>query len=103
MKQSEIMKLLQEAAAAECTRERREEIGCALQNAACPEGYPISTFAVMVGSARLNANHYRGDDVQGLFRVLSSTRPDLLPKQAAFFLYACRANKREPIDWSLIL
>ncbi len=102
MTQPEIMKLLQEAAAPECTQERRSAIGYELQNAACPEGYPTSTFAVMVGSARLNASHYRGDDVNALFRTLAATRPDLLPKQAAFFLYACRGNNREPIDWSLI-
>ena len=102
MTQPEIMKLLQEAAAPECTAERRTQIGYDLQNAACPEGSPTSTFDVMMGNVRLNPNHHRGYEVQGLFRMLVATRPDLLPKQAAFFLYACRTDKKEKIDWSLI-
>ena len=101
MTQHQIMKLLQEAAAPDCTKERRAEIGDALQNAACPEGGPTSTFSVMMGQG-LSPSYYRSGEVDALFRILARDRPDLLPKQAAFFLHACRRNKDEKIDWSLI-
>lgn len=102
MTQPEIMKLLQEAATPDCTKEQRMAIGYALQNAACPQGGPTSTFSVMMGQAGLSPSYYRSGEVEALFRILARDRPDLLPKQAAFFLHACRENKDENIDWSLI-
>lgn len=103
MTQPEIMKLLNEAASPDCTIERRMEIGDVLERAACPEGFPAGTFTVMTGGARLNPSHYRSNDVARLYRMMATDCPDLLPRQAAYFLYACRGSSRETINWSLIL
>jgi hypothetical protein len=102
MTQPEIMTLLKEAAAAGCTKERHCQIEMMLRDAACPQGFPSSTFSVMMGQTRLSQEHYTSWDVGNLFQDMAINRPDLLPRQAAYFLMACRGDKKEPVDYSLI-
>ena len=102
MTQQRIIELLREAGSPGCPKERRDSIADELMNAACPEGYPTSTYSVMSGQTRIGASQYLGWEVKRLFNILVGNRPDMLVSQAVFFLVSCQGNKREPVDWSLI-
>lgn len=91
MTQSEIVELLNEASRKNCTHERRMAIGQVLARSA------------LSGSIGTNEQKATGvGDMYNFFEYLAMLRPNLLIKNAAYFLFVCRPDPRESVDFALV-